>query len=123
MTFFRAGYVETWGRGIQKICEACQNSGIPNPDYNISGTGIMVKLTALEMSKAPKLKALDEALDNQLLALINENPRINQLELIKELKIPRTKLQINMKRLVMSGLIKRKGGKRFGYWEIVEQGK
>ena len=83
----------------------------------------MVKLTALEMSKAPKLKALDEALDNQLLALINENPRINQLELIKELKIPRTKLQINMKRLVMSGLIKRKGGKRFGYWEIVEQGK
>ena len=123
MTFFRAGYVETWGRGIQKICEACQNSGIPDPDYNISGTGIMVKLTALEMSKAPKLKALDEALDNQLLALINENPRINQLELIKELKIPRTKLQINMKRLVMSGLIKRKGGKRFGYWEIVEQGK
>ncbi len=34
-TFFRAGHVETWGRGIQKICESCQNHGIPNPEYEV----------------------------------------------------------------------------------------
>lgn len=34
-TFFRAGYVETWGRGIQKICEACYELGSPIPEYTI----------------------------------------------------------------------------------------
>lgn len=40
-TFFRAGYVETWGRGIQKICEACQKHGIPEPEYSVLG-GILL---------------------------------------------------------------------------------
>ncbi|WP_276798466.1 ATP-binding protein [Fusobacterium gonidiaformans] len=29
--FFRAGFIETWGRGIEKICEACNNYGIKTP--------------------------------------------------------------------------------------------
>ena len=33
--FFRAGEIETWGRGIQRIFEACENAGTPAPiiDY------------------------------------------------------------------------------------------
>jgi ATP-dependent DNA helicase RecG len=33
--FFRAGEIETWGRGIQRIFEACQEAGTPAPviDY------------------------------------------------------------------------------------------
>lgn len=27
--FFRAGYIESWGRGIQKICDTCEDYGIP----------------------------------------------------------------------------------------------
>lgn len=29
--FFRAGEIETWGRGIQRIFEACENAGTPAP--------------------------------------------------------------------------------------------
>ena len=25
--------VETWGRGIQKICEACEQHGVKEPEY------------------------------------------------------------------------------------------
>jgi ATP-dependent DNA helicase RecG len=33
--FFRAGEIETWGRGIQRIFEACESAGTPSPiiDY------------------------------------------------------------------------------------------
>lgn len=33
--FFRAGEIETWGRGIKRIFEACENAGTPAPkiDY------------------------------------------------------------------------------------------
>jgi predicted HTH transcriptional regulator len=29
--FFRSGMIESWGRGIEKITEACQNAGKPAP--------------------------------------------------------------------------------------------
>lgn len=44
-TFFRAGYVKIWDRGIQKICESCNCHGIPEPEYKIFGRDIMVKFT------------------------------------------------------------------------------
>jgi len=27
-TFFRAGFIESWGRGIEKICNLCKEYGI-----------------------------------------------------------------------------------------------
>jgi len=37
--FFRSGYVEAWGRGIEKINELCAKAGLPLPliTYNHSG--------------------------------------------------------------------------------------
>lgn len=46
--FYRAGYIESWGRGIQKIIEACKNIGANEPEYLVTGSDIMVKFTALE---------------------------------------------------------------------------
>ena len=40
--FYRAGYIEAWGRGIQKICEACQELGTPEPEYRVLGDDITV---------------------------------------------------------------------------------
>ena len=31
--FYRAGYIESWGRGIQKICDACKKLGAEEPEY------------------------------------------------------------------------------------------
>ncbi|MBP3447650.1 MAG: putative DNA binding domain-containing protein [Clostridia bacterium] len=45
--FFIAGYIESWGRGIGKICEACLHAGLPKPEYDIDATGIMLQLKAI----------------------------------------------------------------------------
>ena len=50
-TFFRAGYIESWGRGIQKICEECNLIGAKIPEYSILGDDITVKFTAVANSK------------------------------------------------------------------------
>ncbi len=31
--FFRAGYIEAWGRGTIKIAEQCQKHGLPTPEF------------------------------------------------------------------------------------------
>jgi len=41
--FFKSGMIEAWGRGFDKIREACSRyDDTPLPEYNISETGVMV---------------------------------------------------------------------------------
>ncbi len=50
-TFFRAGYIESWGRGIQKIYEECDLIGAKIPEYSILGDDITVKFAAVTNNK------------------------------------------------------------------------
>ncbi|NGM72521.1 ATP-binding protein [Sphingobacterium sp. SGL-16] len=43
-TFFRAGYIESWGRGIEKMLTAFQEAGLPEPIFEESWGGVMVTL-------------------------------------------------------------------------------
>lgn len=40
--FFRAGMIELWGRGIEKILAACQSAGLPAPELRYEHTGLWV---------------------------------------------------------------------------------
>ncbi|MBI5849722.1 MAG: putative DNA binding domain-containing protein [Planctomycetes bacterium] len=40
--FFRAGYIEAWGRGIEKIACECRAHGIEPPEYDSEMAGLMV---------------------------------------------------------------------------------
>ncbi len=130
--FFRAGYIESWGRGIQKICDACENLGTEKPEYSISGADIMVEFKALQSAivesyNIPKhqIEALDEALEDALeikmLKAIQNNPKIKQIELAISLGVSRATIQRLIKSLLEKNILERKGGKRYGHWEVHEQ--
>jgi len=40
--FFRAGMIELWGRGIEKILAASQSAGLPAPEFRYEHTGLWV---------------------------------------------------------------------------------
>ena len=42
--FFKSGMIEAWGRGFEKIREACENEGAPLPEYQILSYGVMVHI-------------------------------------------------------------------------------
>jgi len=44
--FFRAGYVESWGRGIQKILRECREHGNKPPIYDFGMAGLMLTFRA-----------------------------------------------------------------------------
>ena len=46
--FFKSGMIEAWGRGFDKIKEACAKYDGYLPEYNISAFGIMVLCTACD---------------------------------------------------------------------------
>lgn len=120
--FFRAGYIESWGRGIQKIFEVCNEYGTLQPEYVVHSEDIMIKLAAVSISdkQFSKLdsKAEDTALKRKIVKYLQNQPAATQKELQETFNETRTHIQKNMKELVNEGRIERKGGKRFGYWEI-----
>ena len=123
--FYRTGYIESWGRGIQKICDACKSLGADEPVYILHGEDIMVKFYALQNgkvsdSKVPKHQneALGEALKNRMIKALEENPSIAQRELAKVLGISRASVQRMMSVLGSQGKIERVGGRRYGHWEV-----
>ena len=45
-TFFRAGLIESWGRGIEKINQSCNHHGISKPRYKQDASGLMIVFKA-----------------------------------------------------------------------------
>lgn len=41
---FKAGYIDSWGRGTLKIFEACKEAGLPEPEIKAMDGGILVTL-------------------------------------------------------------------------------
>lgn len=44
-TLFRSGYIESWGRGIEKMMSYCKEAGIPDPNYSFEGSDFLVEFS------------------------------------------------------------------------------
>ena len=121
--FYRAGYIESWGRGIQKIRDACVKHGADEPEYLIHGEDIMVKFNALQSARVTErvtekvTEKVTEA-EKQVLIMLTENPRMTYEELAIALKVSRKTISKRVKVLKGMGMIKRIGSATKGYWEI-----
>lgn len=70
-TFFRAGYIESWGRGIQKIRESCKENGNEMAEYKVSSSEIMVIFRALHTQDNTQDNSLTEK-EKRILAICKE---------------------------------------------------
>lgn len=120
--FFRAGYIESWGRGIQKIFEVCNEYGTSKPEYVVHAEDITIKLSAVSASNRfiSKLDSKAEHIDLKIkiVEYLKDKPEATQKELQEVLNETRTHIQKVIKELVNEGSIERNGGKRFGFWKI-----
>ena len=125
--FYRAGYIEHWGRGIEKICEACRELGAKPPVYELRGNGLRVHFSALQSAlidqpKVPKDQSdtLDDTLADRIMTSLRAHPSMTQNELAGLLDISVPTVKRAMKVLSENGRIERIGGKRYGHWQINE---
>ena len=111
--FFRAGYVETWGRGIQKICEACKQYGVSNPEYIIHSEDILVKIIALQ-STAQTAQNAAQLLEVELniIKVITRQPDLSQRKIAEEIGETYSSVRYHMDKMLNAGVLtKEKSGK------------
>lgn len=90
------------------------------------GTNLRIRFNALESAlidqpKVPKDQAdtLGDTLAERMLAIIKVEPDITQPELAEKLKVSVSSIKRTIKILSATGRIVRKGGKRYGHWEVL----
>lgn len=133
--FFRAGFIENWVQGIQKICKECRDIGADLPEYEMVGTTLRIRFKALDRAliDQPKVpKGQNEPLDgplgepkenlltDKIVNVLRGKPKATYEELMTELGVSRSTIKRAMGNLVDDGRINRAGGKRYGHWEIKE---
>ena len=127
--FYRAGYIEHWGRGIQKICDACRELGAELPVYELVGNGLRVHFKALESAlidepKTPNRQdvgkdvGLEVGLAEKIIDLILDNSEIKMSEMAEKLAVTTRTIEREIKKLREFGRVERVGGKRYGHWEV-----
>ena len=58
--FYRAGYIEAWGRDVQKIRESCEFAGVPMARFTVLPQTVTVELQADARSEEALRAALGE---------------------------------------------------------------
>ena len=124
--YYLAGFIENWGRGIEKICQACEEDGVFQPEYIVHPKDIMIKFTAPEdrIVRAFSYKVTERVTERvtenemEILSLLMEDPAYTYKDLAEKLSISRKTISARMKILKEKGLISRVGSDTKGYWDI-----
>ena len=124
--FYRAGYIEQWGRGIQKICESCDAVGAERPVYEMIGTSLRVHFKALESALFDQdltnnnggLKVKNGGLAVRILNSLKINKYITLQQISESLKVSKRAVEREIRKLQNEGVVSREGGTRWGYWQI-----
>ena len=137
-TFFKAGFIESWGRGFEKIRKECEEYGAPLPKVEIKSSGVMVKcvpskiymnlLNEMKRKNVPEnvsdnvpenvsenLKEIEE----EIMKNIIDNPYITQQQMADKLQVNRKTIQRSLNSLKEKNIIERIGSDRKGSWRIL----
>ncbi|MBQ3923436.1 MAG: putative DNA binding domain-containing protein [Spirochaetales bacterium] len=150
-TFYKAGFIEAWGRGISKIVTQFTNAGLKEPKFEDFCGGVRVTIyrnTNLVQQTIDKNAAggqkTQEVTENQettqksgqkyekwpekwperiqqILIAIEKNKFVTIANLEQELGIGHTTIKKMLNEMQKENFIRRVGADKGGHWEIVEQ--
>jgi ATP-dependent DNA helicase RecG len=134
--FFRARYIEAWGRGIEKIETACEIADTKMPEITYKFGGVLVTFTGDVMGKGldggsvgsdgeadsreETTRATVEKTVEKIVRLLHEKPEITTIELAEELGISLKGVAWQLSKLKSEKRVRRIGPDKGGHWEVVD---
>jgi ATP-dependent DNA helicase RecG len=137
-TFFRAGMIESWGMGIEKMKRACLEQGLPAPVLRAEPQGLWVEFAfakppasparaPIEVSVIESVKAsaiasgkMSGKTSGKILTYLGRRPNATIPDLAKLLGITERSVERNLQKLQKDQLLRRVGGAKGGHWEVIK---
>lgn len=118
--FFRAGEIEAWGRGIERILSACMEADIQMPEWNFDGSGLWVTFLFKNDQKNDQKDVQKKLTERQkdILSLLSSDGTLTIEVMSKRLGISEKTIYRELSLLKANGHIERKGSKTKGEWVV-----
>lgn len=136
---FKAGYIDTWGRGTLKIFKACEEAGLPEPQIIEKDGGIEVtlfKASTKRTDSGPTKKPSEEIRDHfgtiserirdqfgtnveATFKIIYAHPEYTAKNIADKLGITSRTVENHQAKLKDAGYIERRGDNVGGYWKVL----
>jgi len=123
--FYLAGFIESWGRGIEKICDSLKADNVPMPECIVHPGDIMIKFTGPEDRIVRVNNKVNDRVnvhvndrESALLNYLAQDPGYTVTQLAEMMNVSRKTIAGYLKALKDKGVIERIGTTRTGYWKI-----
>lgn len=121
--FFRSGLIEAWGRGIEKITNACKDAGKPLPFYQIMTNEVMIGFytdvnIGENIGDSIGVNISVNATQAKILEIMHEKPNVSARALAKAIGIAPRNVEANIRALKKAGLVERFGSAKSGHWNL-----
>ena len=125
-----AGYIETWGRGIERITIVCKDAGRRQPLFEASSTEIKVTFFTDEFQKEFQERFTDKFVEKfiekyvekdvqrKIITLMLNQSTISIKAIAEEIGMSSRGVQKNIDALKKAGLVERVGAAKGGHWQI-----
>jgi predicted HTH transcriptional regulator len=123
--FFRAGMIESWGRGIEKINQECEAAGVPVPEYRTDASGLMVQfhtgIRREEEVTKKMTKKMTKKTPEEVIALLQADGSLSIAALAEQIGASASTVDRVLHKLRESGIIERVGPDKGGHWVVKEK--
>lgn len=128
--FYKAGFIESWGRGIRKINDAFDKAGLEKPKFEESEGGLLVTFKRnYPLMDDKRINVTDNVTNNvtdrykAILSMMNNDNKISTTQIATTLKLSKRTVLRDISILKERQLIERIGMEKTGYWLITKKGK
>jgi len=134
---YKTGYIDSWGRGVEKISDACPDEKLPAPLFIERSGKIVVELnrSSVESSVKSLVKVgenSEETLDKKrvetrvktpdvIVVLLREKPNLTLAEIATHIGKDVSTVERAIAKLKSDNIILRIGSTKGGYWEIIDE--
>lgn len=116
--FYKAGFIESWGRGTERIIEYCLSEGLPSPVFEWK-MGCLY-LTFINERINERINELSDT-EASIYSLLGKAPDMRQADLADQLGLTEQYVRKVIKKLKDRELIERAGSRKSGYWKIIDK--
>ena len=131
--FYKAGFVESWGRGFKKIAEEFQRANLPLPIIEENGGGVTATIlrnvtnnivgvnVGVNVGDTSEPKLTERQLF--IISAIKSNPYVKVKQISETLSVTQRTVERDLAVMQKTGIIRHEGSDKAGIWVVLEKTK
>jgi len=122
-TFFRAGLIESWGRGVDVMVQACREYDSPEPVLRYEDSGFWVEFLGRNMEKTTQKSSEkgSEKSSEKILNIMRVEPHISAKHIAEQLGLSSRAVEKQISQLKKQGQLIRVGSAKGGCWKVLSK--